>query len=187
MREAQKRRPPQREWTDEELDLVRTLPAKEVIERTGRTRGAVYAKYHGLGLPDARFRSSRWNDTAGLWTPEQDELVRHLSPAEAAKLTGRSLGAVYSRRRGQHLQRLQPTTRPATSPGQMWTAEEDALVVALPPREVAERTGRSMNAVWARRHFLRHPERVKAGRRGIRVKRRGSQRYKNTPSTQRAN
>ena len=32
------------------------------------------------------------------WTPEEDELVRALTPAEAARRTGRSLGVVYSRR-----------------------------------------------------------------------------------------
>jgi hypothetical protein len=32
------------------------------------------------------------------WTPEEDELVRTLPPAEAARRTGRSLAAVYQRR-----------------------------------------------------------------------------------------
>ena len=32
------------------------------------------------------------------WTPEEDELVRALPPAEAAARTGRTLPAVYQRR-----------------------------------------------------------------------------------------
>ena len=33
------------------------------------------------------------------WTPEEDELVRALPPAEAAERTGRTLPAVHERRR----------------------------------------------------------------------------------------
>jgi hypothetical protein len=36
--------------------------------------------------------------TALLWTAEEDEAVRTLPPAEAAEKTGRTAGAVYSRR-----------------------------------------------------------------------------------------
>lgn len=32
------------------------------------------------------------------WTEAEDELVRTLRPAEAARATGRTLGAVYNRR-----------------------------------------------------------------------------------------
>jgi hypothetical protein len=34
----------------------------------------------------------------GAWTEAHDELLRRLSPAEAARRTGRSVGAVYTRR-----------------------------------------------------------------------------------------
>jgi hypothetical protein len=40
---------------------------------------------------------------AGAWTPAQDQLLRTLSPAEAARRTGRPLPAIYRRR---HLLRL---------------------------------------------------------------------------------
>jgi hypothetical protein len=43
-------RPPLRAWTPEEDELVRTLPPKEVVRRTGRTNWAVYALRHRLGL-----------------------------------------------------------------------------------------------------------------------------------------
>jgi hypothetical protein len=35
-----------------------------------------------------------------------------------------------------------------------WTANEDQLVLTLPAREVARRTGRSMRSVYVRRHRL---------------------------------
>jgi hypothetical protein len=40
------------------------------------------------------------------------------------------------------------------NPGRPWTPEEDALVRALDPVEVAMRVGRSLKAVWNRRHKL---------------------------------
>src|SRR5262249_52040036 len=52
-------RPPKagRPWTAEEDELVRTLPAKEVVARTGRTLNAVYDHRRELGLPDGRRRN----------------------------------------------------------------------------------------------------------------------------------
>jgi hypothetical protein len=64
MSEAHRRRgtrPPKagRPWTPEEDELVRTLPAKEVGRRTGRTLTAVYSRRIALGLPDDRTRAAR--------------------------------------------------------------------------------------------------------------------------------
>jgi len=36
-----------------------------------------------------------------------------------------------------------------------WTAEEDELLRTLEPGEAAARTGRTLNAVYRRRHLLR--------------------------------
>ncbi|MBW3597738.1 MAG: hypothetical protein KY475_10740 [Planctomycetes bacterium] len=41
-------------WTEQELELVRTLPAPEVVRRTGRTLSAVYSQRSKLRLPDGR-------------------------------------------------------------------------------------------------------------------------------------
>jgi hypothetical protein len=41
-------------WTKEEDELARTLKAKEVVERTGRTLSAVYSRRRILGLADGR-------------------------------------------------------------------------------------------------------------------------------------
>jgi hypothetical protein len=44
-------------------------------------------------------RAKRWAKSGpGAWTAQQDDLVRTLSPAEAARKTGRPLGAIYKRR-----------------------------------------------------------------------------------------
>jgi hypothetical protein len=64
MSEAQQRRgarPPKagRPWTAEEGELMRSLPAREVAERTGRTLTAVYSRRDALGLPDGRSRAAR--------------------------------------------------------------------------------------------------------------------------------
>jgi hypothetical protein len=64
MSEAHRRRgtrPPKagRPWTAEEDELLRALPAKEVVRRTGRTLAAVYARRTALGLPDGRTRAAR--------------------------------------------------------------------------------------------------------------------------------
>jgi hypothetical protein len=52
-------RPPKagRPWTEEEDELVWTLPAAEVATRTRRSRQAVYDRRHELRLPDGRRRS----------------------------------------------------------------------------------------------------------------------------------
>jgi hypothetical protein len=40
------------------------------------------------------------------------------------------------------------------APPDCWTAGQDELVKALPPAEAAARTGRSLRAVYSRRHAL---------------------------------
>jgi hypothetical protein len=43
-------------WTSEDDDLVRSLPAEEVVRRTGRSLIAVYARRSELKVPDGRRR-----------------------------------------------------------------------------------------------------------------------------------
>ncbi len=45
-------------WTEAEDELVRTLPAREAAEMTGRKLQAVYDRRHTLGVPDGRRRGS---------------------------------------------------------------------------------------------------------------------------------
>jgi hypothetical protein len=44
--------------------------------------------------------------------------------------------------------------RLSVRPARRWTPEEDHLLRTLPPKEVARRTWRSLQAVYARRHRL---------------------------------
>jgi len=49
--------------------------------------------------------------------------------------------------------------------GRPWTAEEDALLRALPAKEVAARTGRTLGAVYDRRCILGMPDGRRRGAR----------------------
>ena len=64
MSEAHRRRgtrPPAagESWIAEEDELLRTLPTREVVQRTGRTLTAVYNRRIELGLPDGRRREGK--------------------------------------------------------------------------------------------------------------------------------
>jgi hypothetical protein len=90
-----------------------------------------------------RFRGASPARSPAPWTAEEDELVWTLPPAEVARRTGHTLGAVYHRR---HLLGVSPAWR--------WTPEEDELVRTLPAKEVARRTGHTLGAVYDRRQAL---------------------------------
>jgi hypothetical protein len=110
---------------------LRGLPGGDTLARLlGRHRGPRHGRRH--------------------WTPEDDALVRALPPAEAARRAGRTLAAVYERRRDL-----------GVAPAGRWTPAEDDLVRTLWAAEAAERTGRTLAAVYARRRALgvarRHP------------------------------
>ena len=110
---------------------LRGLPGGDTLARLlGRHRGPRHGRRH--------------------WTPGDDALVRALPPAEAARRTGRTVAAVYERRRGLGL-----------APARRWTPAEDDLVRTLWAEEAAQRTGRTLAAVYQRRYVLgvarRHP------------------------------
>ncbi|MBW3598432.1 MAG: hypothetical protein KY475_14320 [Planctomycetes bacterium] len=48
-------------WTEDELELLRTLPPAEVARRTGRTLSAVYSRRRQLGLRNGRTTRHRVN------------------------------------------------------------------------------------------------------------------------------
>jgi hypothetical protein len=64
-----------------------------------------------------------------------------MSPKDAAEETVRTLRAVWSRRRALGL----PDGRAS------WTAEDDEKARTLPPKEAAQRSGRTLKAVYERR------------------------------------
>jgi hypothetical protein len=62
-------------------------------------RGKPHSEETRRRMSEAHKRRGTRPPAAGRpWTPEEDELVRALTPAEAARRTGRTLEAVYSRR-----------------------------------------------------------------------------------------
>jgi hypothetical protein len=129
-----------------------------VIEAPGEKwraiENALYDGYRGLPGGDSLARlldRHRRSEEARrfTWTPQEDEWVRTWTAQQVAQQTGRSLRAVYERRRQLGVPAAQPGPIPRG-----WTAEEDEMVRTLPVREVAQRTGRSLTAVYVRRHQL---------------------------------
>ena len=70
-------------------------------------------------------------------------LVRVQAPPDAAPVLAAGLAPASA------------AAGPSASPRRPWTAGEDALVRSLPPGEAARRTGRPLEAVYARRDALR--------------------------------
>jgi hypothetical protein len=128
-----------------------------VVDAPGETWNGVNLalEYGHRGLPGGDSLARLLNrhrpladQTSQRWTPEQDKLVRTLPPQEAARQTGRTMDAVYTRRcwLGVH------TARSALL--REWTPAEDEMVRTLPAREITQRTGRSLSSVYVRRHRL---------------------------------
>ena len=98
-----------------------------------------------------RERTGAW-PRAGPVVDAPGEKWRNIDQALAAGVRGLPGGDTLARL----LDRYRPGRRGGAPRrrGRAWTPEEDALVRALPPREVAGRTGRSLRAVYMRRHAL---------------------------------
>jgi hypothetical protein len=118
----------------------RELPPEQV-ERRRRTA-------HELGLA----RHLRTGYHGPRWTPEQLRLLGTESDAVVAAKIGRTAQAVRSMR--GRLGIPNPAARPGAYGSPPWTAAEDRLVRTLPPGEAAARMGRTMHAVYGRRHDL---------------------------------
>jgi hypothetical protein len=93
--------------TDPEV-RAKVAAARRGKPRPAHVRQAIGAAHRGRRLSEAtrakmreahRRRGRRPPKAGPAWTPAEDELVRTLPPAEVAKRTGRSLVAVYDRRR----------------------------------------------------------------------------------------
>lgn len=122
--------------------LARPIP--EVINATGLSQYAVQSLRRKLRVQALR-RLTRW-------TPDMISRLRRrlrlgsASDRELAEELGVPAAALTKKR---HVLRIlrQKTPRP-------WTPEEDALLRHLAPREVADRTGRSLEGVYLRRQKL---------------------------------
>jgi hypothetical protein len=84
-------------WTAEEIALVGALADAEVAQRTGRSTNAVLKKRNELGRPAVTARGVAY--ARRFWRAEEDEAVRTLPAQDAARATGRSLEAVYQRKK----------------------------------------------------------------------------------------
>ena len=78
------------------------------------------------------------------WTAADDQLVRTLPPAEAARVLGRSRPAIRQRR---YVLDAADLRRP-------WTEAEDRLLMHLPPDQAARYLRRTPAAIQARRRKL---------------------------------
>jgi hypothetical protein len=79
-------------WPHRYSGLVLEAPG----ESWDRINGALREGHRGLPGGDSLAKLLD-RHRRGFWTPEEDELVRTLPPAEAARRAGRSLLAVYAR------------------------------------------------------------------------------------------
>ena len=83
-------------WTAGEIAVLGALSDAEVAQKTGRSQAAVLKKREQLGRPAVTARGVAYRHR--FWKADEDEAVRTLSPQDAARVTGRSLGAVRHRK-----------------------------------------------------------------------------------------
>jgi hypothetical protein len=101
-----------RPWSADELALLGTMTDHALALRRSRSVNAVRImreKRQIVPHPD----SQAWLDMPGAglpWTDEDDDLVMRLLPAVASERLGRSLQAVYNRRR--EIRRMKATGGP---------------------------------------------------------------------------
>ena len=82
------------------------------------------------------------------WIEHEDSLCRTLAPGDVDAVTGRSLHAVDVRRHTLGLPDRRADAYQERGPIRkniLWSETEDGLVRTLPPRETAQRTGRSLD------------------------------------------
>jgi hypothetical protein len=84
-------------WTPEEMALLGAFSDAEVAQRTGRSQPAVLKKREQLGRPARTAQGGAYKGR--FWSANEEKLVRTLPQQEAAKVTGRSLRAVLTRKK----------------------------------------------------------------------------------------
>jgi hypothetical protein len=131
--------------TPELAELLR-LPTTEAMRRTG-LKGETIAKIRReLGIKAARI----WE---GRWSPSILDRLGKEPDAAIARDTGFTVAAVKSRR--------QALSIPAFRPKRRWQPEDLALLnTSAPDHEIAERLGRSLEAVRLQRNKLKREGRA---------------------------
>jgi hypothetical protein len=109
-------------------------PSQETIRKRVQTR-----RERGCPPPN------RWAEDG--WKPEEVALLGTLPDDELARILGRSLISVSTKRRRQGIPSASPRPR-------NWTDAEDEAVRTLTPTKAATATGRTLRAVYARRFVL---------------------------------
>jgi hypothetical protein len=84
-------------WTPDEMALLGAFSDAEVAQRTGRSQPAVLKKREQLGRPARTAQGVAYKGR--FWNANEEKMVRTLPPQEAAKVTGRSLRAVLTRKK----------------------------------------------------------------------------------------
>ncbi len=86
-------------WSTRHDEIIKVVSPEVAAEKLERTLAVVLARRRELGLPEYDSRKKQ-TQGGGLrpWTRQEDALVRKLPPSEVAKRTGRTLGAVRTRR-----------------------------------------------------------------------------------------
>jgi hypothetical protein len=87
------------------------------------------------------------------WTEDEVALLGKIPDQEVVKRTGRPWQAVRKKREALGIPNS--FARPGAYGSPPWTAEEDRIVLRLPPAQAALRTGRTISAIYNRRHTLR--------------------------------
>ncbi len=113
---------------------------------------------------EAAKRCGAWPPAAGrAWSAAEDELVRTLPPEHVVEQTGRTVQAVWFRRRTLG---VTGTNGSARATARRWTPEEEKIAVSQPVPEAAKQLGRSQASIISRRSFLRMKRRLSKRRAG---------------------
>jgi transposase-like protein len=137
---------------------VRTEAAIDVAEAWGVSPGLVSKWRKALRVKSTTGTRQRRSEGVKARDPARAHkiaLAHRGQPRDTAKATAARLAKPVSeatRQRMSEAHRRRGTRPPAAGPA--WSKAHDRLVLALPPAEVAKRTGRTISAVYSRRWQL---------------------------------
>jgi hypothetical protein len=134
----------QHHWTDEEDQVVRTLPVAEAAQRLNRSRQAIRTRRQALGVAEKR--------DLPVWSESETALLGVLPDAEVARRTGRTLMAVKNKRLA--LGSPVVVEGPKGLRQRRWTVAEDRVIRTQTVDEAVQHLNRSRGAILLRRRLL---------------------------------